>query len=76
MSELIEIILNDRFGKKIKIKVHEDDTIKDVKILVASKTGTKADKIRIQRGNQIYQDNISLDTYEIVNGMSLDIYYN
>lgn len=75
-GRMIEIILNDRFGKKIRIKVHEDDTIKDVKIVAAAKIGTRPDKLKIQRGNVVYQDSISLETYEIVDGMSLELYYH
>ena len=75
-GRMIEIVLNDRYGKKIRVKVHEDDTIKDLKIVAAAKIGTRPDKIKIQRGNTVYQDSITLDTYEIVDGMSLEMYYH
>jgi hypothetical protein len=36
---MIEVILNDRLGKKIRVKCNEDDTIGDLKKLVAAQTG-------------------------------------
>ncbi|VVA17344.1 PREDICTED: ubiquitin [Prunus dulcis] len=46
---MIEVVLNDRLGKKVKVKCNEDDTIGDLKKLVAAQTGTRSDKIRIQK---------------------------
>ncbi|KAI6669385.1 hypothetical protein NL676_004270 [Syzygium grande] len=46
---MIEVVLNDRLGKKVRVKCNEDDTIGDLKKLVAAQTGTRADKIRIQK---------------------------
>lgn len=37
---MIEVVLNDRLGKKIRVKCNEDDTIGDLKKLVAAQTGT------------------------------------
>ncbi|KAL7714735.1 Ubiquitin-like protein 5 [Entamoeba marina] len=75
-GRMIEVVLNDRIGKKIRVKVHEDDTVKDLKIVVAAHIGTRPDKIKIQRGNNVYQDHISLESYEVVDGMCLDLYYH
>lgn len=36
---MLEVILNDRLGKKIRVKCNEDDTIGDLKKLVAAQTG-------------------------------------
>lgn len=33
---MIEVVLDDRLGKKIKVKVNEDDTIGDLKKLAAA----------------------------------------
>ncbi|CRG97015.1 ubiquitin-like modifier HUB1, putative [Plasmodium relictum] len=73
---MIEVILNDRLGKKIRVKCNPDDTIGDLKKLVAAQTGTRADKIRIQKWYIIYKDHITLQDYEIKDGMSLELYYN
>ncbi|GAB1222516.1 hypothetical protein ENUP19_0113G0027 [Entamoeba nuttalli] len=75
-GKMIEVILNDRLGKKFRVKVHEDDTVMDLKIVAGAKTGTRPDKIKIQRGNNVYQDHISLESYEVVDGMSLEMYYH
>ena len=39
--EMIEITVNDRLGKKVRIKCNEDDTIGDLKKLIAAQTGTR-----------------------------------
>ena len=36
---MIEVVLNDRLGKKLRVKCNEDDTIGDLKKLVAAQTG-------------------------------------
>ncbi|KAK6943815.1 Ubiquitin-like domain [Dillenia turbinata] len=69
---MIEVVLNDRLGKKVRVKCNEDDTIGDLKKLVAAQTGTRADKIRIQKWYTIYKDHITLKDYEIHDGMGID----
>ena len=54
----------------------EDDTVGDLKKLVAAQTGTRPDKIRIQKWYTIYKDHITLADYEIHDGMGLELYYN
>lgn len=112
---MIEVICNDRLGKKIRVKckcvprVHraeqrssvqpywtafrlcrrcsceshelvccgsEDDTIGDLKKLLAAQIGTRAEKLRIQKWYTIYKDHITLEDYEIHDGMGLELYYN
>ncbi|KAG2659972.1 ubiquitin-like protein 5 [Panicum virgatum] len=77
---MIKVVLNDRLGKKVRVKCNEDDTISDLKrlvaALVAAQTGTRADKIRIQKWYTIYNDHITLADYEIHDGMGLELYYN
>ncbi|KAK3017385.1 hypothetical protein RJ639_006320 [Escallonia herrerae] len=43
----IEVVLNDRLGKKVEVKCNEDNTIGDLKKLVAAYSGIRVDKIRI-----------------------------
>lgn len=61
--------MNDRLGKKVRVKCNEDDTIGDLKKLVAAQTGTRSEKIRIQKWYTIYKDHITLKDYEIHDGM-------
>lgn len=75
-KKMIEVVLNDRLGKKVRVKCNEDDTIGDLKKLVAAQTGTRPDKIRIQKWYTIYKDHITLKDYEIHDGMGLELYYN
>ncbi|KAK1409600.1 hypothetical protein QVD17_36127 [Tagetes erecta] len=75
-TKMIEVVLNDRLGKKVRVKCNDDDTIGDLKKLVAAQTGTRADKIRIQKWYNIYKDHITLKDYEIHDGMGLELYYN
>lgn len=58
---MIEVVLNDRLGKKIRVKCNEDDTIGDLKKLVAAQTGTRPEKIRIQKWYNVYKDHITLE---------------
>lgn len=38
-------------------------------------TGTKAEKIKIQKSSAVYKDHITLGDYEVSDGMSLEMYY-
>jgi ubiquitin-like protein 5 len=73
---MIEVICNDRLGKKIRVKCNEDDTIGDLKKLLAAQTGTRPEKLRIQKWYTVYKDHITLEDYEIHDGMGLELYYN
>lgn len=72
---MIEVTLNDRIGVKIKVKCEPDDTIGDLKKLVAAQTGTRADKLKIQKWHTVYKDHITLGDYEISDGMGLELFY-
>ncbi|KAJ8610484.1 hypothetical protein CTAYLR_007759 [Chrysophaeum taylorii] len=76
LKTMIEVICNDRLGKKIRVKCNEDDTIGDLKKLVAAQSGTRPEKIRIQKWYTIFKDHITLEDYEIHDGMGLELYYN
>ena len=39
LNTMIEVILNDRLGRKIRVKCNPTDTIGDLKKLVAAQTG-------------------------------------
>ena len=73
---MIEVILNDRIGKKIRVKCNPDDTVGDLKKLVAAQCGVRAEKIQIKKWYNIYKDHITLEDYEIKDGMGLELYYN
>mmetsp|Transcript_4520 Transcript_4520/g.9993 ORF Transcript_4520/g.9993 Transcript_4520/m.9993 type:complete len:104 (-) Transcript_4520:960-1271(-) len=73
---MIEVVLNDRLGKKVRVKCNEDDTIGDLKKLAAAQLGTRPEKLRIQKWYTIYKDHITLEDYEIHDGMGLELYYN
>ncbi|XP_074605689.1 ubiquitin-like protein 5 [Brevipalpus obovatus] len=72
---MIEITVNDRLGKKVRIKCNEDDTIGDLKKLIAAQCGTRSDKIVLKKWYTIYKDNITVGDYEIKDGMNLELYY-
>ena len=61
---------------QVRVKCNEDDTIGDLKKLVAAQTGTRPEKIRIQKWYTIYKDHVTLADYEIHDGMGLELYYN
>lgn len=62
-------------GKKVRVKCNEDDTIGDLKKLIAAQTGTRWDKIVLKKWYTIFKDHITLGDYEIHDGMNLELYY-
>ncbi|KAF8461385.1 ubiquitin-related domain-containing protein [Kalaharituber pfeilii] len=73
---MIEVICNDRLGKKIRVKCDPNDTIGDFKKLVAAQIGTSPEKIVLKKWYTTYKDHITLADYEIGNGSSLEMYYS
>ncbi|KAF8417050.1 ubiquitin-related domain-containing protein [Tirmania nivea] len=73
---MIEIICNDRLGKKLRVKCLPEDTIGDLKRLIAAQTGTAADKIVLKKWYTVFKDHITVGDYEIGNGSSLEMYYS
>ncbi|CDS09741.1 Putative Ubiquitin-like modifier hub1 [Lichtheimia ramosa] len=72
---LIEVEVNDRLGKKARVKCSPKDTVGDFKKLVAAQIGTDPHKIILKKWYKEYKDHITLDDYEIHNGMNLELYY-
>nr|XP_045011214.1 ubiquitin-like protein 5 [Jaculus jaculus] len=72
---MIEVVCNDRLGKKVRVKCNTDDTIGDLKKLIAAQTGTRCDKIVLKKWYMIFKDHVSLEDYEIHDGMNLEPYY-
>ena len=73
---MMEVIVNDRLGAKVRVKCMPDDTVAMLKQLIAAHTGCRADKIRLQKSHVIFKDAITLEDYEIKEGMMLEMYYN
>lgn len=67
---LIIYIIKTKFNCLIS-----DDTIGDLKKLIAAQTGTRWDKIVLKKWYVIYKDHITLEDYEIHDGMNLELYY-
>jgi ubiquitin-like protein 5 len=72
---MIEVRVDDRLGKKVFVKCNEDDTIGDLKKLLAAQLGTKPEKIRLQKWYTVFKDHITLADYEIHDGSNLELYY-
>lgn len=72
---MIEISVNDRLGKKLRVKCLPEDTIGDLKKMIALQNGTVAEKIVLKKGHQVYKDHISLDDYEVHDGFNFELYY-
>ena len=60
-SLYFSIFILDRLGRKIRVKCNSDDTIGDLKKLIAAQCGTAPEKIRLQKWYRTYQDNVTLD---------------
>ena len=74
-NQMMEVICNDRLGRRVRVKVNQDDTIGDLKKVIAAQTGTRPDRIKIQKWYTVYKDHITLRDYEIHDGMGLELYY-
>ncbi|KAI5182305.1 Ubiquitin-Like Protein 5 [Manis pentadactyla] len=74
-GRMIEVVCNDRLGKKVRVKCNTDDTIGDLKKLIAAQTGTRWNKIVLKKWYTIFKDHVSLGDYEIHDGMNLELYY-
>ncbi|XP_069160439.1 uncharacterized protein ubl [Procambarus clarkii] len=72
---MLEVTCNDRLGKKVRVKCNPDDTIGDLKKLIAAQTGTRWDKIVLKKWYTIFKDHITIGDYEIHDGMNLELYY-
>lgn len=57
---LIEVVVNDRMGKRQRIKCHPSDTVLQFKKLISAQIGTRPEKIRLQKANIIFKDHITL----------------
>ena len=73
-GKVMELYLNDRLGRKTRIKCYSTDTVGDLKKLAAAQLGTRAEKIRLQKWNIVYKDHIRLEDYELNDGMSIEMY--
>ncbi|GMF60183.1 unnamed protein product [[Candida] boidinii] len=76
MSEMIEVVCNDRLGKKIKVKCLPSDTIEDFKKVLSLQIGTDYTKLVLKKGYMIYKNHITLEDYEIHDGTNLELYYS
>jgi ubiquitin-like protein 5 len=73
---MIEVICNDRLGKKVRVKANSDDTIGDLKKILAAQIGTRPEKIRLQKWYNVYKDHITLEDYEVHDGFGFELFYD
>lgn len=72
---MIEVEVNDRLGKKIRVKCEAEDTVGDFKKVLALQMGISWTKIILQKGGSTLKDHISLDDYEVHDQTYLELYY-
>ncbi|ODV64513.1 ubiquitin-like protein HUB1 [Ascoidea rubescens DSM 1968] len=72
----MEVVCNDRVGKKVVVKCLPEDTVGDFKKLLAAQIGTLPEKIVLKKGYQTFKDFITLEDYEIHDGTNLELYYS
>ncbi|KAN0059763.1 ubiquitin-like modifier hub1 [Thecaphora frezii] len=70
---LIEVQANDRLGRKVRVKCSPDDTIGDLKKLIAAQTGNPPHKIVLKKWYTVYKDHITLADYEVKDGFSFEL---
>ena len=76
LCQMIEVVCDDRLGKRIKVKCNKDDTIGDLKKIIAAQIGSRPEKIRLQKWYSVFKDHITLEDYEIGHGSNIELYYN
>jgi ubiquitin-like protein 5 len=57
------VVVNDRMGKKNRVKCAPSDTIAQLKKLIAAQVGTRWQKLRLQKAYTVYKDHITLEDY-------------
>jgi ubiquitin-like protein 5 len=72
---MIEVVLNDRLGRKIRVKANSNDTIGILKQLAALQLGTRPGAIRLQKWYSEFKDHLTLEDYQIHDGMGIELYY-
>ncbi|XP_008050034.1 ubiquitin-like protein 5 [Carlito syrichta] len=72
---MTEVVCNGHLGKRVCVKCNTDDTIGDLKKLIAAQTGTRWNKIVLKKGYRIFKNHVSLGDCEIHNSMNLELYY-
>ena len=75
-NPMMEVVCNDRLGGKVRVKCYPTDSISNLKLLISAHTGTRPEKIRLQKAHIIFKDHITVDDYEIKDGMQIEMYYN
>lgn len=73
---MIEVLVNDRLGKKIRVKRLEDDTVGDFKKVLSVQLGMQPSKIVLQKGGSVLKDHITLYDYEVHDNTNLELYYS
>jgi len=76
MLPMIEVIVDDKMGKRSRVKCSASDTIGDLKKLAAAQLGTKAEKLVLKKEYMFYKNHITLDDYEISDGFAFEMYYS
>ncbi|XP_043824865.1 ubiquitin-like protein 5 [Dromiciops gliroides] len=72
---MIEVVCNDRPGKKVRVKCDPKDSIAYPKKMIAAQTGTRWNKIVLKKWYTVSKDHVTLGDYEIHDGMNLELYY-
>ncbi|ODQ64279.1 ubiquitin-like protein, partial [Nadsonia fulvescens var. elongata DSM 6958] len=63
----------NRLGKKVRVKCLPEDSVGDFKKLLAAQIGTAPEKIILKKGYTVFKDHITLEDYEIHNGVNLEL---
>ncbi|XP_008849368.1 ubiquitin-like protein 5 [Nannospalax galili] len=72
---MIQVVCNNHLEKKECMKHNTDDTIGDLKKLIAAQTGPPWNKVVLKKCHTDFKDHMSLGDYEIHNGMNLELCY-
>ena len=71
----MDISASSRSGSKVTVSCESNITIFELKELMSVKLGTKPHKIILKKAYQHYKDQLTLEDYEIVDGINFELYY-
>lgn len=73
---MLEVVCNDRLGRKTGVKCLGEDTVGELKLVLGAQIGMDPARIVLKRGYLVLKDHISLHDYEIGNGTGVELYYS
>lgn len=72
----IEVACSDRLGRRVRVKCLPEDTVGELKAVLALQMQTRADRVVLKRGPAELKDHVALADYEVKHGTMLELFYS